>query len=160
MVDKISQWFEHIQIPRSELGNVPICPFARAAIANNQYTIAQCTVESIDSQIQQCDVSTNLVHIIYLPTYEQYTTQQLSEITVKLNKQHKKDDKVVLENEPREPFELQGIPTTFSHCYLWIVQSLSDLTQKSDMLKNTKYYSYWTKKQLDEVVTWRTSRSE
>jgi hypothetical protein len=160
MVDKISQWFEHIQVPRSELGNMPICPFARAAIANNQYTITQCTIESIDDQVQQCDISTNLVHIIYLPTYEQYTTQQLDQITNKLNQQHIKDNKVVLENEPRIAFELQGIRTTFPHCFLWIVQSLSDLTQKSDMLKNTNYYSYWTKEQIDEVVTWRTIKSK
>ena len=157
MVDKITQWFEHIQIPRSQLGNMPICPYARAAIVNKQYTIAQCTIDTIDSQIQQCDISTNIVHILYLPTYEQYTTQQLSEVTLKLNQQYRKDDKVVLENEPRETFELQGIRTTFPHRFLWIVQSLSDLTQKSEMLKNTDYYSYWTKEQIDEVVTWRTS---
>ena len=156
MVSKITQWFEHIQIPRSQLGTMPICPYARAAIANSQYTIAQCTIDTIGSQIQQCDLSTNLVHILYLPTYEQYTTQQLSELTLKLNQQYRKDDKVVLENEPRQTFELQGIRTTFPHCFLWIVQSLSDLTQKSDMLKNTDYYSYWTKEQIDEVVTWRT----
>jgi hypothetical protein len=157
MVDKIAQWFEHIQTPREQLGNMPICPFARAAVTNKQYTIAQCTLDSIDDQVQQCDISTNLVHIIYLPTYEQYTIQQLSEVTTKLNQQYKKNDKVVLENDPRETFELQGIRTTFSHCFLWIVQSLSDLTQKSDMLKNTDYYSYWTKEQIDEVVTWRTT---
>ena len=156
MVDKITQWFEYIQIPRSQLGNMPICPYARAAIANDQYTIAQCDIDTIDSQIQQCDISTNLVHILYLPTYEQYTTQQLSEITYKLNQQYRKENKVVLENEPRETFELQGIRTTFPHCFLWIVQSLSDLTEKSNMLKNTQYYSYWTKEQIDEVVTWRT----
>lgn len=160
MLDKISQWFDYIQTPRSELGNMPICPFARAAIANKQYTIAQCTIDSIDSQVHQCDISTNLVHIMYLPTYEQYTIQQLSEITDKLNQQYVKDDKVVLGNEPRMVFELQGIRTTFPDCYLWIVQSLSDLTQKSQMLSNTKYYSYWTKEQIDEVVTWRTNQSK
>ena len=77
MIDKISEWFEYIQTPRSELGGMPICPFAKAAIANNQYTIAQCTVDSINQQVQQCDISGNLVHIMYLPTYEQYTPQQL-----------------------------------------------------------------------------------
>ena len=156
-INSIHDWFNHIQTPKDQLGGMPICPFARAAIANNQYTIAQCTLDSIDDQIHQCDISTNLVHILYLPTYEQYTTQQLSEITSKLNHQYKKDDKVVLENDPRETFELQGISTTFPHCFLWIVQSLSDLTQKSDMLNNTNYYSYWTKEQIDEVVTWRTN---
>ena len=157
MVDKITQWFEYIQIPRSQLGNMPICPFARGAIANKQYTIAQCTLDSIDDQVQQCDISTNLVHILYLPTYEQYTTQQLSEITYKLNQQYRKQNKVVLENEPREAFELQGVRTTFPHCFLWIIQPLSDLTEKSNMLKNTNYYSYWTKQQIGEVVTWRTA---
>ena len=159
MIDKISEWFEYIQTPRSELGGMPICPFAKAAIANNQYTIAQCTVDSINQQVQQCDISDNLVHIMYLPTYEQYTPQQLYQITYDLNQQYLQQNKVVLGNEPRVTFKLQGVRTTFPHCFLWIVQSLSDLTQKSNMLNNTKYYSYWTKEQIDEVVTWRTHQS-
>ena len=71
------------------------------------------------------------------------------------DKKYLQEDKVVLDNDPRNPFSLNGVITTFPDCYLWIVQSLSDLNEKSETLKGTDYYNYWTQKQLDEVVTWR-----
>jgi hypothetical protein len=37
-----------------------------------------------------------------------------------------------------------------------IIQSLSDLNNKSKELEKTNYYNHWTKEQLDEVVNWRT----
>ena len=156
MIGNISKWFDHIQSPKRELGNKPICPFAKAAIQHKQYTITECTLQTIHDQIDQCDVQQYAVHIFYLPTYTQHTTQSLQDITYKLNDHFKPQDKVVLENDPRVPFIIQGVTTTFSDCYLWIVQSLSDLTIKSNLLKSTDYYSYWTKQQIDEVVTWRT----
>lgn len=139
---------------------MPICPFAKAAISNNEYTISQCSLDDIDYKISNCDIHQYKVHILYLPTYEQYTIQHLLEITQQLNNKYIKDDKVVLENDPRTPFVVQGVTTTFDQCYLWIVQSLQDLTQKSNILKTTDYYSYWTKGQIDQVVTWRTQTTE
>lgn len=156
MIDKLSQWFEHIQTPKTQLGGMSICPFARAAIQQKQYTVSECTLETIYDQVEKCDVKQYAVHILYLPTYNEHTIQSLQDITYKLNDRYKQQDKVVLENDPRVPFTIQGVTTTFSDCYLWIVQSLSDLTIKSDLLNNTNYYSYWTKQQIDEVVTWRT----
>lgn len=156
MLDNISKWFDHIQSPKRELGNKPICPFAKAAIQQKQYTITECTLQTIHDQIDQCDVQQYAVHIFYLPTYTQHTIQSLQDITYKFNDHFKQQDKVVLENDPRVPFTIQGVTTTFSDYYLWIVQSLSDLTIRSNLLKSTDYYSYWTKQQIDEVVTWRT----
>ena len=155
-ISSISDWFNHIQTPKKELGGMPICPFAKAAIANKQVTIEQCSVEDIDQKVADCDVEKYKVCIYYLPTYDQYTVQQLEQITQQLRDKYRTDDKVVLDNDPRSPFIIQGVTTTFQQCYLWIVQSLEDLTQKSNILKTTGYYNYWTKSQIDEVVTWRT----
>jgi len=155
-ISSISDWFNHIQTPKEELGGMPICPFAKAAITNKQVTIEQCSVEDIDQKVADCDVEKYKVCIYYLPTYDQYTVQQLEQITQQLRDKYRIDDKVVLDNDPRSPFIVQGVTTTFQQCYLWIVQSLEDLTQKSNILKTTGYYDYWTKSQIDEVVTWRT----
>jgi hypothetical protein len=156
-ISSISDWFNHIQTPKEELGGMPICPFAKAAIANKQVTIEQCSVEDIDQKVADCDVEKYKVCIYYLPAYDQYTVQQLEQITQQLRDKYRTDDKVVLDNDPRSPFIIQGVTTTFQQCYLWIVQSLEDLTQKSNILKTTGYYNYWTKSQIDEVVTWRTA---
>ena len=72
-----------------------------------------------------------------------------------LNRNFIHNNKVVLDSDPRNPFAINGITTTFPDCYIWIVQDLADLTSKSNGLKFTDYYSYWTKEQLDEVVSWR-----
>lgn len=156
-ISKISDWFTHIQTPKEQLGGMPICPFAKAAVANKQVTVQQCSLGDIDQKIAECDIEKYKVCIYYLPTYEQYTVEQLEQVTLQLRNKYSKDDKVVLDNDPRSPFTIQGVTTTFEQCYLWIVQSLQDLTQKSDILKNTEYYGYWTKEQIDEVVTWRTA---
>lgn len=156
-IDKIHDWFAHIQTPKQQLGGMPICPFAKATIASKQFTIQQCSLQDIDEKVSQCDIIKHKVCIFYLPTYEQYTVEQLEQKTKQLTNVHYSDDKVVLDNDPRSPFIVNGVTTTFEQCYLWIVQSLSDLTQKSNMLKDTQYYSYWTKDQIDQVVTWRTA---
>lgn len=155
-ISKIQDWFTHIQTPKQELGGMPICPFAKAAIANKQYMIEQCSIDDIDEKVRDCNIQKYKVCIFYLPTYEQYTVEELEEKTKQLTSKYIVNDKVVLDNDPRNPFIIQGVTTTFDKCYLWIVQSLEDLTQKSNILKTTDYYKYWTKDQIDEVVTWRT----
>lgn len=137
---------------------MPICPFAKAAIANKQYIIEQCSIEDINQKVKDCDIHKYKVCIFYLPTYEQYTVEELEQKTKLLSEKYYTEDKVLLDNDPRNPFLIQGVKTTFDQCYLWIVQSLEDLTQKSNMLKATDYYKYWTKEQIDEVVTWRTKK--
>jgi hypothetical protein len=155
-INSIYDWFNYIQTPRPQLGGMPICPFAKAAIMSNEITIEQCSLEDIEKRIHNCDIQKYKVCIFYLPTYSQYTVEELEQKTKQLTGKYFKDDKVVLDNDPRSPFIIQGVPTTFDQCYLWIVQSLEDLTQKSNTLKTTDYYKYWTKDQIDEVVTWRT----
>ena len=154
-IRKIQDWFTHIQTPKQELGGMPICPFAKAAIASKQYVIEQCSIDDIDHKVHDCDIQKYKVCIFYLPTYEQYTEEELEQKTKQLTSKYSVDDKVVLDNDPRNPFVIQGVTTTFDQCYLWIVQSLSDLSQKYEMLKKSKYYTYWTQDQIDEVVTWR-----
>ena len=151
----IIKWFEHIQQPREELGGLSICPFAKAAIIAKQYNIAKSSVEYIKRDVETCDVVKYKVCIFTLPNYKQFSELELTTLTKGLNDQFKHSDKVVLDNDPRAPFIINGVTTSFEHCYLWIVQSLSDLTEKHEVLKKTKYYSYWTQDQINEVVTWR-----
>jgi hypothetical protein len=87
--------------------------------------------------------------------YESYDIEYLIDYTKQLNEKYKSNDIVVLDNDPRDLMIVNGVTTSYEYGYLWIVQSLNDLNKKSSMLQKTNYYSYWSKKQLDEVVTWR-----
>ena len=155
MLDKLDLWFTHITTPKEQLGNKAICPFAKPAITRKSYSVEATSIETIEIQVITADTVNLKVCIFTLLDYNQYTILELEEKTQELNRRYLKEDKVVLDNDPRNPFNLNGVITTFPDCYLWIIQSLSDLNEKSETLKATNYYSFWTQKQIDEVVTWR-----
>lgn len=158
MINQINDWFKHIIVPREELSNFPICPYAKQAIANKAYRIDKCDIENIDYLIGTVDTSIHSVAIFIFKDYLQYEVDWLSDFTKELNEKYNSQDLVILDNDPRTPFILNGITTTFEHCYLWLVQSLSDLNKKSSDLEKSNYYSHWTKQQLDEIVTWRKDK--
>lgn len=155
MLDKLDLWFTHITTPKQQLGNKPICPFAKPAITRRLYSVEATSVETIETQVNVADTVNLKVCIFMLQDYEQYTILELEEKTQQLNNKYLQKDKVILDNDPRNPFTISGVTTTFPDCYLWIVQDLADLTEKSELLKAGDYYTYWTQKQIDEVVTWR-----
>jgi hypothetical protein len=155
MISKLKEWFNYLIIPRPELSNMPICPFAKAAVANQEYTVEETNLDDIAFQISNANVQVYKVCIFYLTNYELYEVEALEAKTKMLNRNFKHNNKVVLDSDPRNPFVISEVTTTFPDCYIWIVQDLTDLTSKSNSLKFTDYYSYWTKEQLDEVVSWR-----
>jgi hypothetical protein len=158
MIENLKKWFDHLIIPREELSNMPICPFARAAINAKEYFIEETGLDTIAFQTSNANIQVYKVCIFYLPDYENYEIEALEVKTRLLNHTFSQTNKVILDNDPRNPFVINGIITTFPDCYLWIVQDLADLTSKSNSLKFTDYYKYWTQKQIDEVVTWRTTQ--
>lgn len=160
MVENLKEWFNYLTLPRQELSNRPICPFAKAAILSKEYTIEETTLDDIAFQVSNANVQVYKVCILYLPNYKIYEVEALEAKTKMLNRIFIPNNKVVLDSDPRNPFVINGVTTTFPNCYIWLVQDLADLTSKSNALKFTDYYSYWTKEQLDEVVTWRTIQQD
>jgi hypothetical protein len=155
MVSKLKEWIKYIQVPRSELGNYSVCPYA--STVSNQLTIEACELNTINSQINQCNIIDNKVCIFYLLNYLEYSIEALEQMTKYLNEQYMSFNKVVLDSDPRTPFSLNGVVTNFPDCYIWIVQDLNDLTNKSNKLFKSTYYDYWSQEQLNDVVTWRTN---
>ncbi len=155
MIQQIREWVDFIQKPRKELGNSSICPYARLAAKDNSYEILDVSLARVEEALEKVDLSRFLVTILILKDYTRYDEDYLLEITKQLNKTFNSEDLVILENDPRSPMIINGVTTTYEHCFLWLVQSLSDLNKKSYDLEKTSYYSHWTQKQLDEVVTWR-----
>jgi hypothetical protein len=155
MEDKLKKWFDKLTIPRPELSNIPICPFAKSVITSQEYTIQETTLDIITSQVSNADVQLYKVCIFYLLDYELYGEETLEAKTKELNLAFRDSNKLILDNDPRSPFTIKGITTNFPDCYLWVVQDLADLLSKSNSLKLTNYYSHWTKEQLEGLEEWR-----
>ena len=155
MLEQLQEWMNYIQQP-GKLGNNPICPYAARAVKQKRVDIIALTnLEDLEMLIDEVDTSKFDVSIFYFEQYLDYSIQELENKVKYLNSIFKAQDKVVLDNDPRNPFVVNGHQTTFDGCYLYVVQSLSDLTQASYRLKMGDYYSYWTQNQYDEVVGWR-----
>jgi len=154
---QIHEWIEYIQIPQASISNLPICPYAKSAIIGNKILIDKIQdISEASDKIKAIDVEKHWVAILHYANYAKHTIEELSNISKDLNAEFNKDDKVVLDNDPRTPFYIGEVRTSFEHGYLLLIQSLSDLTSKSNQLKNsTNYYSHWSREGLDEVVNWR-----
>lgn len=156
MIRTIEDWFQTLIVPQKNLGGSPICPFARGAIENIQFKIEEATLTTIQEQIKDCDIVKYKVVIFTLQDYTKYTVENLQQETLRLNKLFIPKNKVVLDNDPRTPFHLNEVETTYPNSYLWIVQDLEDLNKKSARLfEYSTYYKYWTQEQINEVVSWR-----
>ena len=157
VVPHIHEWIEYIQIPQANLNNLPICPYAKTAIVNDKVLIEELiSLDQVRELIENVNTATHWVAVFYYQQYTSHTVEELSLLVKQLNVEFKPQDKVILDNDPRTPFSIGDVQTSFDGCYLLLVQSLSDLTIKSNQLKNnTNYYSHWSQKGLDEVVSWR-----
>jgi hypothetical protein len=155
MTKQLNDWLAFIQLPRPELSGFAICPYAKQAILQKSYDVINVDIDSIHGVLEDIEFTKNDVVILIFDDYESYDIEYLIDYTKQLNEQYKSKDIVVLDNDPRDLMIVNGVTTSYEHGYLWIVQSLNDLNKKSSMLQKTNYYSYWSKKQLDEVVTWR-----
>ena len=156
MINKLNEWMAFIQMPRTELGGFAICPYAKQAITQKSYDIQHTTVDTFTSILDTDDIKQYDVSIFVIDNYQNYDVQYLIDYTMQLNQKYKIRDMVILDNDPRTPMYINRVMSTFEHAYLWVVQSLSDLNNKTHHLQKTNYYSFWTQQQLDEVVTWRS----
>jgi hypothetical protein len=152
----VEDWILSLTHNHESLSNLPICPYAKQAYINKRYHIADAEYNTIDLDIQHVDLIKYQVIIFKFKDYQSYDIETLRQKTNDLNNKFNKNDIVVLDNDPRDPFFINDIKTTYDECYLWLIQSLSDLNNKSKELEKTNYYSHWTKDQLDDVVNWRT----
>jgi hypothetical protein len=152
----VEDWILSLTHNHESLSNLPICPYAKQAYINKRYYIADVEYNTIEDKINNVDLTKYQVVIFKFKDYQSYDIETLRQKTNDLNNEFNKNDIVVLDNDPRDPFIINGVKTTYDECYLWLIQSLSDLNDKSKELEKTNYYKHWTKDQLDDVVNWRT----
>ena len=151
----VEEWILTLTHTQESLSNLPICPYAKQAYLNKRYFIVDTGYDTISLDIEVSNLTKYQVVIFKLKDYQSYDIETLRQKTNDLNNQFNKNDIVILDNDPRDPFFINDIKTTYDECYLWLIQSLSDLNNKSKELEKTDYYKYWTKEQLDNVVNWR-----
>jgi hypothetical protein len=136
----IKDWIDRITLPRDELGNFSVCPFAKSA----EYTIIETTGPDIDPPPWDFEL------IIYqLPS--SYTQEEVISIANEYNKIY---PEMVFLPDPKDRYtEINGVQTNNGKYNLILCQWRDNLEKARSKLLNTSYYSFWNQAYLDEILS-------
>ena len=136
----IKDWIDRITLPRDELGNFSVCPFAKSA----EYTIIETTGPDIDPPQWDFEL------IIYqLPS--SYTEEEVISIANEYNKIY---PEMVFLPDPKDRYtEINGVQTNNGKYNLILCQWRDNLEKARSKLLNTSYYSFWNQAYLDEIIS-------
>lgn len=135
----IENWIKHISQPRSELGGISVCPFARGA----DYKIVYTDGSDIDPPPWAFEL------IIYkLP--DQYTIEEVEAIAKEYNRLF--TDIVFLPDPRDRDTEINGVKTNNGKYNLILCQWRDDLDKARKKLAGTSYYTYWSNNYLNEIL--------
>lgn len=156
--NKIIEWSKTLMIPQDNLGGMPICPFAKKAMANDEVEIELKDYDSDENLFWQL---AGAIHgwkkkhnkkllIFAAPEEPYYFLYNISKHLMILV-----PEIVILVGHPDKPTVINGVTTTFPDCGLFFIQRREYLEAATESLKKTNYYNFWTKQQLDEILNWR-----
>lgn len=134
----IKDWISRISKPNKELGGLPVCPFASGA----PYQLIQ-TDGNIVPPVDDFEV------IIYrLP--DVFTQDEVCSIADQHNKLY---PKLVFLPDPKDRHtEINGVQTSNGNANVILCQPREKLETARKKLVTTKYYDYWDKEYLEEIL--------
>lgn len=145
MKSHIKLWIKHLSTPQTDLNQMSVCPYAAQA----RYKI----IDRIKKPIQ-FDKDKKLLEkldvLIYLKEFRM-KKKQMYAMCDELNQQHK--EYVFLPDHWDEETQIKDVRTNNGLYNLILCQKRSKLERARKFLKSKKYYSYWNKKYLKEVLS-------
>jgi len=150
---KLEHWLTNfVEQPNPLLNNWQPCPYARQARISDKIQII------FDSPLEICNYThlLNICDVVVLCfDHTKFTASQIELFSKHVNSILIWKDCVVLEDHPTAVELINGVQMNFGECGLMILQKLSKLNAAANQLKEKGYYTTWSQKNLDEVVTWR-----
>lgn len=157
IVRNLTKWMtEFIEMPNPKLGDWAPCPYARQARVNNKIGIKFTEVFDFENAISESIELLEHKEVIVI-CFDHLTIDPISlqEYVKNKNNTLLPGNYVILEDHPDSPEYINDVCMNFGECGLLVIQKLDKLNKASDQLREKGYYTHWTKKDLDEVVTWR-----
>jgi hypothetical protein len=132
-------WIDEITKPRSELGNLPVCPFAKGI----QFEIIHSSGNDIVPPADDFEI------VVYILP-DDITVDQINQLSENYNQQY--PNIVFLPDHKDRKTFINGVQTNNGKHNLLLCQSRSRLKIARDRLKKSNYYSYWTEDYLKEIL--------
>ena len=135
----ILEWIGKISKTRSELGGLPVCPFAKKA----RYKVEHLVDLNINPVLGSLEL------IVYILD-NKYTFEQLDTIAKEYNSF--RPSLVFLPDGIDRYSNINGVQTSNGKYNILLCQDRAGLQKGRDTLQNTSYYSFWDKDYLKEIL--------
>ena len=152
----IERWIANfVEVPHPGLGGWAPCPYARKARLDRDFEVRLGTDPYIDLlEISKSGLSKSVVIFAYDPVYWEY--KHFSESLRAANIVHLLDNNLLaLEDHPADPEVVNGVTMNQGTYALALVQSLSDLNEKAQLVAKKGFYNTWPEEYLTALFKHR-----
>lgn len=152
----IERWMANfVEVPHPALGGWAPCPYARKARLDRDFEVRVGINPYFDLRVvAQQGITRSVIIFVYESTaysYEHFHAQIESANTEFLLAQ----DLLALEDHPEAPELVNGVSMNQGTYALALVQSLSDLNQKAQVMARKGFYDTWPESYLSELFQHR-----
>lgn len=152
----IERWIANfVEVPHPSLGGWAPCPYARKARLDRDFEVRVGINPYFDLRVvSQTGITKSVIIFVYEATaynYEQFHSMINSANTEFLLIRNL----LALEDHPESAEIVNGVSMNQGTYALALVQSLSDLNQKTQALASKGFYANWPKDYLDQVFEHR-----
>jgi len=152
----IERWIEtFVEVPHPALGGWAPCPYARKARLDQDFEVRIGVNPYFDLKVvSQTGIAKSVVIFAYESTA--YTSEQFSTHIESANTEFLlSKDLLALEDHPDLPESVNGVSMNQGTYALALVQSLSDLNEKSKLIANKGFYQGWPEDYLQDLFDHR-----
>lgn len=148
ILSDINSWIDYISLPREEINNWSICPFAKST-KNIDIKVCKIDIESIENQIDfllSKDI-TVLTEGTLHPNFD-----VLDYICHTLNEKY--EDLIFLPDHPSNHNYIASLETGNKKYSLILAQKKQKLSQYRSILLKKDYYDFWDKDYQEEIFSY------
>jgi hypothetical protein len=147
----IEQWIVNfVEVPHPSLGKWPLCPYARQARLEQSYDVRLGDNPHWDLQELASEGLGEYQVVIFAYDPKEFSHELLSEQIESANQIHLlPNDLIALEDHPADPELVNGVLMNQGTYALAMVQSLSDLNHKAQLMARKGFYDQWPEDYLE-----------
>lgn len=153
----IERWIEtFVEVPHPALGGWAPCPYARKARLDRDFTVRIGINPYFDLiNVAQDGLGGKSVLIIAYNPNEFFYSQFTSDIKAANEEALLQNDLLALEDHPGDPEIVNGVSMNQGTYALALVQSLSDLNEKAQLVAKKGFYDTWPEDYLQVLFKHR-----
>ena len=156
VMQEIEDWIvRFVEVPHPALGGWAPCPYARRARLDHDYEVRLGVNPYFDLQVvAQTGINKSVIIFVYDPTA--YSSEQFHAQISAANQEFLiSKDLLALEDHPDLPELVNGVSMNQGRYALALVQSLSDLNARAQVMAQRGFYDSWPESYLQELFNHR-----